>query len=1111
MALNDLPRINVRYRLLNVLGEGGMSTVYRAYDRLSGNTLALKHVAVPPGRLQFAASPAYQNPALALMQEFGVLASLRHPHIIAVHDYGFDDEHRPYFTMDLLEQPQTIIELGHAQAVAFKIELIQQLLLALIYLHRHGIVHRDLKPNNVLVTNGLIKVLDFGLSVAVEQAEAATVGSLAFMAPEVLQGQPASVASDLYAVGMIACELLLGHHPFDVHDARHLIDQIRNESPDLAVLDRRMAEVLARLLAKDPRQRYPDAATVIHALEGVIDRELWIETPGTRESLLQAAKFVGREAELQQLDAALEQARQGQGQAWLIGGESGVGKSRLIDELRTRALVQGMLVMHGQAVEGGGLPYQLWREPVKQLVLAAEPQDFAAGVLKGIVPNIDRLLERAVSDAPELPGEAGENRLVQTITDLFRCQTTPMLLVLEDLHWATESLAVLKALLHFSSHLPLVIVGSYRNDERPDLPGELPGMQVLTLPRLAESAVAELSAAMLGQMERQPQLVDLLMRETEGNTFFLIEVVRVLAEEAGSLERVATMSLPQSVMAGGVQAVIHRRLARAPTWAQPTLKLAAVAGRQIDREILKAASPDIDWETWSTACLYAAVLEIKDDRLRFTHDKLRETLLADLTEAERPALHRQIALAIETVYPDNEAYTETLAEHWRAADDMFRALPYVVRAVQRLADITAHYDRAEHWIQQGLSYADPVQRSKLLWLWGRVAEHRGDFSAAAEHFAACLAVPGIDLVQQASALDGLCSTLWRRGNFVEAKEQGVLAVAAARVSGDRRAIARTLITLGIAYEYTGEYTQAHATYEEGLLICREIDDPIVSVPALNNLGALHWNLGNYVLAQGYFEESMKLARQLGERNGINTALANRGLVYASQGNYAAAQACYEESLSFSREVGDRQNIVVSLINLGDLMVGLRQIKLARTYYDESLNLAREIGDRPDMAWSLNGLGALLSSQEEYAAACHYYEESLNISRELGDRQVSATIQSGYVVALVYLNESATARNTLAEALHIAHEIGTKPLLTQVLFAAVHWLYAAGQAGTAATWLGLIVAQETLPPIFTPFVPKLSVELERALGREHFAAAQERGRRLELNRVVQELLDQMPIS
>jgi tetratricopeptide (TPR) repeat protein len=318
-------------------------------------------------------------------------------------------------------------------------------------------------------------------------------------------------------------------------------------------------------------------------------------------------------------------------------------------------------------------------------------------------------------------------------------------------------------------------------------------MQELNLTRLDESAMAELSAAMLGPIGQQSQMIELLSRETEGNTFFLVEAVRALAEEAGSLGRIATMTLPRRIIAGGVQAVIRRRLDQAPGWAQPALT---------------------DWEAWLTACVNAAVLEVREEQIRFSHDKLREVLLIDLTEAERPALHHQIASALETVYPNDEAYIEILAEHWSAAGDIARALPYIVKVAYRLAEITAHYDRASRWIAQGLTQAAGTQRAELLWLQGRVAEYRGDFNLAAGHYEACLAVDGVSLAQRAAALYGLCSTSYRQGNLEEAKQRGLLAVQAGRAAGDPRTLARTLNALGVAYHFTGDYTQARAAYEQ---------------------------------------------------------------------------------------------------------------------------------------------------------------------------------------------------------------------------------------------------------------------------------------------------------
>jgi serine/threonine protein kinase len=366
-VIDDLPAINSRYRLLDLIGQGGMGAVYRAFDRLTSETVALKRVAIAVDDPLFQSSPG-EHPAIALAQEFEVLVSLRHPNIIAVRDYGFDSDGQPFFTMDLLDQPRTIVEAGHGGSDAQKIDLLLQMLRALAYLHRRGILQRDLKPGNVLVVHEVVKVLDFGLSIAVERADRNQVGSLAYMAPEVLSGEPATTAADLYAVGLIAYELFAGHHPFNVDDVTRLIDDILETPPAtfLADLNSSIAAVLSHLLAKTPQERYRDAAAGIRALSIMIDRELPVETAATRESFLQAAKFVGREQELGRLSQALDAALQRRGSAWLVGGESGVGKSRLLDEVRTRALVQGALVVRGQAVSDGGLPYKVWRQPVRR-------------------------------------------------------------------------------------------------------------------------------------------------------------------------------------------------------------------------------------------------------------------------------------------------------------------------------------------------------------------------------------------------------------------------------------------------------------------------------------------------------------------------------------------------------------------------------------------------------------------------------------------------------------------------------------------------------------------------------------------------------------------------
>jgi hypothetical protein len=686
-AILNAPTIGGRYILQEHLGTGGMGTVYHALDRLTGQAVALKQVNSPDSKIQFATQSHDTNLRLALAQEFQTLASLRHPHIVSVLDYGFDEDKQPYFTMTLLEQAQTILEAGVGASRPFQINLIIQLLQALDYLHQRGILHRDLKPANVQVIVNEVKVLDFGLSVSAvaEQSSNTNVtatsnaGTFAYMAPELFLDSPPSQASDLYAVGLLLYELIADDFPYNKKNMGVMINQILNEPVDVEALDlnRPLTALLHRLLVKEPEHRYQDAGQVIHDLCEAAAHPQPRETVEIRESYLQAATFVGRQEEMVQLTAELDRAIAGEGDTWLIGGESGVGKSRLTDELRIQALVKGMLVLRGQAVQEGGSPYQIWHNSLRWLVLMIHLSDAEAGLLQLILPDIGKLLGRNLPDVPSIDPQAVQARLLDIVTTLFQRLNQPVMILLEDLQWVGgNGRSLLNHLNEQVADWPVLIVGTFRDDEMPDLPESLPTMNLLKLDRLTEEETAELSSSMLKLGRRGRHLVRLLQRETEGNPFFLVEVVRALAEEAGRLRSIETMTLPEHIFTGGLQNLVQRRLSRVPNEYRPLLQLAATDGRLLDLNILHQLHQAIDLEDWLTTCANSAVLEIQEDQWRFAHDKLREILLADLSLMERQELHRQVANAIENGYADAHTQAPRLAHHWHEAGDPDKIVYY---------------------------------------------------------------------------------------------------------------------------------------------------------------------------------------------------------------------------------------------------------------------------------------------------------------------------------------------------------------------------------------------------------------------------------------------------
>ncbi|MCP4995003.1 MAG: tetratricopeptide repeat protein, partial [Gammaproteobacteria bacterium] len=679
-----------------------------------------------------------------------------------------------------------------------------------------------------------------------------------------------------------------------------------------------LAQVIAKLLVKEPKARYQRAAEVLIDLNATLGEAEPVESEAIRESYLQAATFVGRVAEMGQLTAALGQVQAGSGAVWLIGGESGVGKTRLVDELRIQAMIKGIAVLRGQAVEGGGLPFQVWREPSRRLLLLQEVSDLQARVLKDIVSDIERLLDREIPDAPPVTGAAYQQRLIGSIVDLFRDLSIPTLLILEDLQWVGESLTVLQHLQRVIEQVPyLLIVGSYRDDERPTLANDLPGAQTLHLARLNEAEVAQLSRAMLGEAGQNPQMTGLLTSETEGNTFFIVEVMRALAEESGSLDAIGKMTLPTDVFTQGMQHILQRRIQQVPAAAQALLRLAAVVGRQLDEQLLALWADTSQLEEWLQTCADEAILSIRDQTWFFAHDKLRETILSDLQDAEHPRLHRQVAEAIEQVYPDDASYDEVLLEHWHQARDLDKEIHYLNPVAEHLIQITADYARAHILLERGLQ-----------------------------------TLPATD-VRSAALLNKLAASHTKQGHYAEAEAAAQTAHTLAQQVKDQLCIASSLNNLGVVAKIQGNYVQAQDYLQQGLSIYRDIGDQWGIGDNLNNLGTVARRQGDYAQAQEYYQQSLSIYRDVDHRLGIAMILNNLGNIAADQGDYGQTRNYHQQSLSIKRDIGHQWGIVNSLNTLGFVYLRIQR-GLTQATFHEALTIAYSIQAIPLLLMALAG-------------------------------------------------------------------------------------------------------------------------------------------------------------
>ena len=917
-----------RYTIEQLIGSGGMGNVFKVFDRLTGRVVALKRI----GNLNPQAPMSSEDLRITLAREFKTLASLRHPNIISVLDYGFDDAGYPFFIMEYIDQPQTIFEAGLELPLEIKIEMILQVMQALSYLHRRHILHHDLKPSNILVHEGRVKLLDFGLSIRQEQlaSDEKISGTLAYVPPEALNGIY-TVASDLYSLGMVMYELIHEAHPFRTDDFGTLLQQILKEIPDITALNVsiELALVIQRLLQKSQEDRYSSVQEVIVDLCAAVGKPIPVETTEIRDSYLHAAEFVGRVKEFNTLAQALDQAVAGVGGAWLIGGESGVGKSRLIEELRIHALVQGAQVVRGQAISEGGMTYQIWRHVLSRLapLTPLDPQDIR--VLRQLIPEITVLLGDAAPDDPEPEGVALKDALPTVLLRILHKQRRPVVIILEDLHWVgEESLVVLNSLLASVRDLPILILGSYRNDETPDLPGRLAGMQLLKLERLERASIAALSASILGESGQRKEFVDFLANETEGNVFFIIEVVRELAERSGSLSDISGMRLPRHVSAGGIWRVVQNRLNHVPEAARYPLKVAAVIGRQLSLSLLTRIIPDLDLEWWLNTCANAAVLEVQDGRWHFAHDKLREGMLQALATDERVALHRLVAENIEAIHVDSTGQAARLAYHWAMAGDAAKERHYAYIVGQQAYEVhsfreaIASFTRVIDTLPEELTDPDQMR------LWCSVKILIG-------------------------------SALIELGDVDQGREHLRQALEVGESSDDRLTVMQARRNLGMAAFRVGDYDDANAQLNQSLSIAKALGDADSTATSLYYIGAVDAHQQRFDEGRARILECLDIRRSINDRYGMARAYNGLGEIALLRGDIAAAQENYSQALPIFQEIGNQWWISGTYNNLGYSAMGLGDPEKALDYFQSALRGALELHAQPVMMEVLVGFGLLL--------------------------------------------------------------------------------------------------------------------------------------------------------
>ena len=445
-------------------------------------------------------------------------------------------------------------------------------------------------------------------------------------------------------------------------------------------------------------------------------------------------ELVGRDDQLAALDGVLAGARGGRGRVVLVAGEPGIGKTRLAEEAARRGTAAGIRVAWGRCHEGDGAPALWpWAQVVRQLAAELAPGQLAAMLgpsaawLGQLMPE---LAEPARPAGPLPVADLGAARfqLNQAVAGLLRraAETRPLLVVVDDLHWAdVPSLSLLAFLAGELKDARLVVVGTYRDVEalpgRPlaDTLGALarePVVERIPLGGLDRAGVARLIGAAIGGRPAEP-LVQAVADRCGGNPFFITELLRLLQSERQLAAPDAAAAARRDIPVG-VRDVLRRRLARLPAQTGTVLMVAAVAGRGFDLDLVEAVT-GLDDEAALDAAEAAVLagLVIEDDRAagryRFAHALVRETIYEDISRARRARLHARVADAlVATRGAEPEPAAEMAYHCWQAAPVIGagRALPHLLRAGEQAAAQLA-YEAADEHFERALELAGQLPAS----------------------------------------------------------------------------------------------------------------------------------------------------------------------------------------------------------------------------------------------------------------------------------------------------------------------------------------------------------------------------------------------------------------
>ncbi|MCX7748543.1 MAG: DUF2791 family P-loop domain-containing protein [Clostridia bacterium] len=1047
-----------KYKIMEMIAEGGMSTVWQALDMVKKETVVVKVLkqGVTSNRIE---------DVIRFRNEAANVAKLDIDGVVKVYEIG-EVENTSFIAMEYAKGKSLfdLIKVGIQFTVQDAVDIIYSICRTLRQVHHYGIIHRDLKPGNIVVDfdhpqgdiKCSVKLIDFGLAQVKEfnmSDPGDMVGTLYYMAPEQigLIKRPVDERSDLYSIGVIFYQLLSGVLPFKGSDLSSTFYQYMSKVPDkLIKLNPQVPSVLEniifKLIEKEPDRRYQSVKGLLSDLkrvrEGQEDFTLGSDDKVTKLNFRSC--FIGRKNELEELKKLFDDVQKGKGSICFISGEPGSGKTRLVEELKSYALEREGIFVDGKCFSGRNkTPYAPFKEALDIFIRGFERNYSLEGrreIRKKLKKGLDNLgevvlrlnpfMKEVIGSCPplvELEPAKENQRFLSIISQFFYTlgkAQNGVVVFLDDLQWIDgDSIELLKQITTEIEKNPVLMIGTYREDEIPEnhpvreyaacAANRKYPFHELHLKPFGHGEVQKLVSSILSESEGSLQEISrYVLNRCKGNVFFAIEILKQLLEEKGLVrkegkwaiyrEKVDQIDVPPKIVD-----VLMKKMDLLNQEELDVLSYAALIGRKFRIDLLFSLvemDKDRIVEVIDRAIRLQLLEEIVCDqkKIQFVHDRIQEAFCYKIQTEKKKELHLKIAAALEKLYGPIEDILFDLTYHYMEADNRKKLLEYAYPAAIAAKNRYANEEAIKYFFIVNKILEENQEKGSSQWM--ETIEYIGDIylimgktDEAIALFQDYMPYTASNL-KKANVCKQIAYAYLKKGDWKECESYAKLGL---QSLGEKLPENKTEILLSIA---SGAMKRIFSPVTKKLL--RKYD-PLLS----ETIGLTVWLY--YIVSISYSKSgSLKFAatstkmmniaeNRLSKSRELGLCTMTYALFLAELPWSNLALAYYKKALEMRKKMKDEWGIGQCYYNMGFYYRSRGEYRKSVECFITSMDILKRIGNIGEIGASVSGLVGSYLNQAEYEnakAANDQYFEICSISKDHFGMCVS------YIYYMIYYME-----------------------------------------------------------------------------------------------------------